>query len=244
MINSTYQIWPITEVRSRAQTAGESVTSIKVFSGHVFPGAKTGVVIADIRKVGDKWPDAQFTFLEKHNGSYTAVLFPTKETMYLDSSTNTDNRFPFSYDFPMNGYGSTAPAQGSQYQSMEAMQLINKILELEKRVFQLSEDKKRLAEELREFNTSSGKFQHALMGVLDQWVLPKLGFNNELNFNQNTMPIQGQEQQDFNWQGHPVADLESGLMVLVAAFGDDMIIRFAKRIQQNPSLINTLSSMM
>jgi hypothetical protein len=238
------QFFPLPELRNRARTIGDNVKSIKIYSGD---RGRKGPLVYEIRRGGDgEFPDAAFDYFEgRYNGIYTAIFSPGGETMYLESTQQPTGNYVFNYDY-LQG----TPTQ--QFKGFRPEQFIERILQLERENAELKNEIEDLSEELKQFETLSGKFQHAIVNVFTNNILPL--FSGEAQPMQGT-PNYNQQQlhtnNNMNWQTHPIVvpgqedqTLDNALDVLIAAFGENNIVRIAQKIQQQPQLVNTLTAML
>lgn len=241
---SHIQFFPLTELRNRAAMVGENIKGIKIYNGE---GTK-GALILDIRRTADgTFPDSAFDFFEsKYNGIYTAVFSPGKETIFLESSGSDNNyRLPFQFDNPMNG----ANAQMGKYQQFDAMQLINRILELEKENTELKRDIEELDEEVKKVDTIRGMVEPSLVNIFTQYVVPFFAPKTApLN---STQPNSNTQQNMSDWRtkhivvvGDEDETTNNALTVIYEAFGAQDVVRIAQKLQAQPQLINALRGML
>lgn len=234
---TSYQLWPLTEVRERA-TSDDLIKTIKIAYDHV--AKPTGYIVAEIvRNPDGTWPEAQFRNFEKNRGRFTAFLLPKKEMLFLDSRVDDDNnQYRLDIDNPLNG-----AARMQQYANKDLMELVNKLLESEKKVAILEEQVKMLEEALDEFSDNKKKFVSATGDIINQFILPGImsWFQPQQQLKQQ--PMQGQQQvendlQNIDWKNIQVQSMEDALTVLVAAFGVDTITKLAVKLQQQPHMVN------
>lgn len=240
MTTPAFQIWPITELRSRCKGAGDSVRSVKIFQGHLYPGTNKSVLILDIRRdSNNQWPDHSFDYIERHDGEYTAVFQPTKEIMFLQSPEMNGgifrNQFPYNTDF-------ISPQKNDAGNNQH---LMNRIVQLERENEKLKIENGYLKEDLKQFDTFSGKLEYSVIGILENYVFPK--FANGVN-NRNERPMQGTHTDTMEWTkihinpSNKDESLKASFEVLLDAFGEDKIIAMAQKLQAQPHLVQTLSS--
>lgn len=244
------QIWPLTAVRERV-LGNPSVTSVKIHPGHVLDNK--GFVISNIQKPKEgQWPLEQFDWFEKHNGTYTVILMPTKEIMWVDSKADDPDTFQFRQSLPLNGI-LLQPEQvkANQYANMEMMTLVNRLLEAEKKVIELTEANKNIKEELKEYQDNRNRFNMATGDFFDGVLVPRFmemfgGNKSQSNTQQRNLkqrPMGGQTEEvednleNIDWQNMPVDSMENALTILVAAFGVDTIMKLAAKLQTNPNMI-------
>lgn len=239
--NSTLQTWPITELRARATSASDAVKSIKVYSGIGYQGAK-GALVLDIRRnESGRFPESNFDYLERHDGEYTAIFQPTKEVMFLEAAP-IKNAYRMPFEFSMNGPAQAEPMNA--YKNYNPQQLINKILELERKLVEIEEDRNELLAELEEVNTVTGKLQHVANGVFERYIFPMFSEQKTTQQPLNYGNMAGEDWTKFPISNNPDQAIQDALEVLLSAFGNDALIRIAKKLQQNPNLVNTLTNML
>lgn len=240
------QYFPLTELRNRANMANENIKAIKIYNGD--NGKKGGLAFEVRRTTSGEWPDAQFDYFESRmNGLFTAILWPGNETIYLESATNSGKSYGIEYDY-------STPGHVQRFSGFKADQFIQRILELERENDKLKEDVKDLEGDLEQFSTASGKLEHTFVNIFTNHLLPFFNGNNTVN-----VPMQGTQQQqqqqptqhNMNWQqkqiivqGDDDETLNNAIDVLVEAFGEANIVRIAQKLQQQPSLVNTLTAML
>jgi CII-binding regulator of phage lambda lysogenization HflD len=235
---ASYQLWPLSEVRERA-TSDDAIKSIKIAYDHV--PKPTGYIVAEIvRNPDGSWNEAQFRNFEKNRGRFTAFFLPKKEVIFLDSRSDDDhNQFKLDLSDPMNGLEQARRS----YANKDVMQLVDKLLESEKKVAVLEEQVKMLEEALDEYSDNKKRFVSASGDIINQIILPGImsWFQPQQQFKPQ-QSMQGQQVEndlhDIDWKNIPVQSMEDALTVLVAAFGVDTITKLAKKLQQQPHMVN------
>lgn len=245
MSYDSIQIFDIKDVSERANLARNS-KRINVYGGHL-TGSGRGVLLFSVQRGADgEWPTNEIDYLTKLRGKHTICFMPQREYMYVESGINIDPgqsyQIPYFYGSAMNG---ADPVPGIEHQNKNQLELIRTILDLERINADLKEQVEELSEELKQFETHSGKFAHSLENLFFQ-IAPKLGINLD-NFSQpNTPPMQGNEQgqdwQKIDLSGNSEAHIENALIVLLEAFGAEFVLKFARTIQADPNKVNTLKS--
>lgn len=232
---TSYQLWPLTEVRERA-TSDDLIKTIKIAYDHV--AKPTGYIVAEIvRNPDGTWYEAQFRNFEKNRGRFTAFLLPKKEMLFLDSRVDEDNnQYRMDIDNPLNG-----DTRMQQYANKDLMELVNQLLESEKQVAILKERVQSLQEELDEYSDNKKKFVAASGDIINQFILP--GIMSWFQPQLRQQPMQGQQQvdndlQNIDWKNMQVQSMEDALTVLVAAFGVDTITKLAIKLQQQPHMVS------
>lgn len=225
----TAQIFDLSEVNTRALLS-PNIRTIHIYSGHLQDNNKKAVLALFIKRDdAGNWPHDQLAYVQKLKGNYTVVLKPSNEFFYISSFNNNE---PHLFT-PMQGIGTNE----------NIMELVNKITMLQSENLELKNTITELREELSNFETGSDKFVHALEKLFFT-VAPKLGLMDSPNI----QPMQGTENA-VNWQTVQLTNelneknVEAALYVIYAAFGDEFVLKFAKKIQNNPSLVNQLSTM-
>jgi hypothetical protein len=193
------------------------------------------------RDASGQFPDAAFDYFEgRYNGIYTAIFSPGGETMYLESTDHPQSNYLFGFDYLQHG---------NNYKNFRAQQFIERILQLERENDSLKSEVEDLTEQLSQFSTLSGKFEHALINIFTNNVLPFFAGQ------QQQQPMQGMVNNNNNntmsWTERPIIvpgqeeqALDNALDVIIEAFGEQNIIKMAQRLQSQPHLVTTLTSML
>lgn len=226
----TAQIFDLNEVNTRALLS-PNVRSIHIYSGHIADNNKKAVLTLFIKRDdAGAWPAEQLAYIQRLKGNFTVVLKPSNEFFYISSFNATEpNLFN-----TMQGY------QGNE----NILELVNRITTLQAENSDLKNTIAELKEQLENFETGSDKFVYALEKLFYQ-VAPKLGLSS---FN-NTQSMQGTNNTAVDWQTVQLSNelneqnIEAALYVIYAAFGDEFVLKFAKRIQREPNLVTQLSMM-
>ncbi len=225
------------EVAVRA-TMADTAKAINIYQGHIRESGNRNVLTLVIRRGQDgNFPAAQLEYVSRLKGNFTAVLMPGREYFYISSSTGRPNAqheifnwSPFNDDTPSQDLGV----------------LVQRIVDLEKENDALREENSELKDELSGLETGADKFSYALEQLFYK-VAPKLGLgdftNNQKSNRSMNAPDEENDWRTFDVSGNTEEDVQRALGVLLFAFGEDYVLRFARKLQQNPSLVNTLKSM-
>ena len=228
-MNDHAQIFTLDEVAERAGLS-PGVKGIHIYNGHIneSTGGKSVLTMYIRRDPGGNWPNDQMAYIKKLRGNFTVVLKPSNEFFYITSfqENNAPNLF--------NGVGN---------QNESILDLVNKITALEAEKAQMSARIIELTEDLKNFETAGDKFSYALEQLFYK-VAPKFGIMPAMN----EQPINGIPQME-NWQKIQLGDqineynIEQALEVIYSAFGEEFLLKFAHKIQAQPTLVNQLKSM-
>jgi hypothetical protein len=236
MEQATIQIFPLTELRQRANLAPAAVKSIKVYAGH----GNTRDLVLDIRRdETGQFPQSLFDYFErKHEGPFKAIFTPTKEIIYLDSGGTSPYQSIFNGLFPGN----------DTRMNTNVRDLVNDVLRLERENAQLKEELQEKTEELERLSTLGGKLEHVFTNIVMNQIIPIFAGSGS-----NTQPMQGvpqQQQQQYTMEewttiqvevpGDIAQSAQNAAEVIYMAFGADTLIAMAKKLQSNPTLVTTL----
>lgn len=230
MNDAGIQIFTVADLMSRIE-ANDNAKTLQIFAGHLDDGSKNSVLYLQInRQPGENWPDKKLSEIRKLKGQYTAIFRPGNELMYINTEQQAT---PF--NFAMNGFDQMF----SPHHNKELKQLIADVIRLEKENEQLRAALNEANEAVRHYEDAGNKFTDVLENIF--WrVAPK--FAPELNQYKQQTPMQGNTQ---NWQqidvsGNTNQHLENAMIVLVEAFGDENILKFARMIQRDPGKVQML----
>lgn len=231
------QIWPMTEVRSRIQD-DPSITEIRVVSGHT--NKSSGMIVMNIKKANDQWNDRLLDKLEQHRGYYTAFLFPTKEVLWLEGTTNDQKEFNYMYPY------SEEAQQIAKYGNADMRSIVTELIQAKEIIAKLQQENEDLKEDLKEFETASGKFEHAIGNVFMTYVLPLFSGSPKKHNLSHNRAMQGQQEENkVDFTQLPLRDqgdggVQDALTILYEALGDELLVKIAQRLQREPGLVNTL----
>jgi len=249
-MSDAVQIFDMSEVIPRANLA-RNAKMINVYANHL-DNTNVGRAVLTFRTTrteGEPWNIDDLNYIQSLQGKYTLAFMPQKEYMYIQSGLLTRP----GYTIPMNGFY-TVPGQqnelGNQYQDAGQMELIKRVLELERENERLNNELIDALEDLKQFETLGGKFAFSLEQMFFS-IAPKLGIKldglqtpgNQYK-PQNTQPMNGLEWQQIDVSGDTEQHVENALIVLVEAFGPDFVLKFARTIQQDPNKVQTLKNFM
>jgi len=230
MTNSGFQIFGLDEVNERAQLS-PGVKGIHIYNGHINESSGKSVLTMYIKRdPGGNWPAEQMAYINKLKGNFTVVLKPSNEFFYV-SSYEASNAAPNLFS-GLNGTNESL------------LDLVNKITALEAEKVVLTARINELQEDLKQFETAGDKFSYALEQLFYK-VAPSFGILPKMD-----QPLNGSNMSNNNWQTQPLTNdlnepsIENALEVIYSAFGEEWLIKFASKIQQNPSLVNQLKSML
>jgi hypothetical protein len=233
-MNDAVQIFGLDEVQERAAMAAPGVRMINIYQGHIKESGGRNILTLSIKRDDTgNFPPAQLQYVQRLRGNFTAVLLPTKEYFYITSSA------------AMNGGGqfNFLPYE-LEPQAQDPGVLLEKILQLQTENLELKALNKELQQDLAELETGADKFSFALEKLFYR-IAPAFGIMD--NPTKKTNPMNGQPQNEFqtiDLSGDDEQTIENALTVLLMSFGEDNILKFARRIQQNPNLVNTLIPML
>ena len=182
------------------------------------------------RDAAGKWPHDQMAYIQRLKGNFTVVLKPSNEFFYI--SSNTGN----AYNGLFNGGEPAATDQN-------ILDLVNRITALEAEKISLLHQVENLTQELKQFETASDKFTYALENLFFK-IAPKLGLMPEPVLNGTQTNTHNMEA----WQNIKIdhsseRGVEQALEVIYMAFGDEFLMKFAQRIQDQPQLVQQLKAM-
>jgi len=235
-MSDAIQIFPLEEVRERAELAQPGAKCINIFQGHIREsGGRNILTMAIKRDENGNWPQQQLDYVKRLKGNFTAVILPAKEFFYISSSSS--HQPPPLFYSPFDDY------QENQFQPPGNLnEIVQQLLKLQKENEALKLENKELKEELNGLESGADKFSYALEKLFYR-VAPSLGLMDKPN---NYKPMDGTEKAE--WQtvdlsGNDEDTIERALGVLYLAFGDESILNFARRLQHNPNLVVTLKQM-
>lgn len=232
----TQQIFDINEIANRAQVLPAKVTRMEVFSGFITSPTQRGVLQLIINRLDDGHFDPkQIAYSQRLKGDYTVVSRPTLETFYISSKPQTVAPLNGAFGAPLFDYLSPG---GSQLPA-DMNELINRLLNAEKLVDQLSRENEELREELEEFQTNSGRLAHSFGQVWSQFIEPRLfGTPAPMQGTQNKKPMAANQQEQQITQ----QQLQDALTNIVETFGAEWIVRFSDRIAAQPNVVDQIKS--
>jgi hypothetical protein len=235
-MSDAVQIFSVADVLERID-ANEQARSLHVYAGHVDEATKNALVVLYlVRQPGEAWPAKKLQQFKKLRGHHTALFKPGNEVMYFSSEGAGANQ----YQYPnINGgvdFNAITPHHGK-----ELRELIQEVLRLEKLNIELQAQVSELTDELKYYQDGRAKFSGAMEDVFMK-IVPRL-FPETKAFFSNEQPIQGtmNEWQKIDLRGNDEQTLENALAVLLAAFGDEKIISFARQLQADPAKVDMLS---
>lgn len=222
------QIFPMAEILERAELASPGVKSFDVYQGHVTSPGQHSVLVLKLLRNNGQFNPAQLAYTAKLRGNFTVVARPGNETFYISSDP---------LNFPMQGIEQGELFHlGGQYGTLSTNEYVNRLLELERENTALRQSNEALKKELEQFQDAGGKFSYALNNLLENFILPKFAGTPQAQPIQGTMsnlkniPIQGTHDEQ----------LEGAVAVIIAAFGEDWVIKFAKKLQDDPQKVDLI----
>lgn len=229
MNNQSFQIFGLDEVNERAKLS-PGVKGIHIYNGHINESTGKSVLTMYIKRdPGGNWPAEQMAYINKLKGNFTVVLKPSNEFFYI-SSYEAQNTAPNLFN-SLNG------------SNEGLLDLVNKITALEAEKIALIARVNELQDDLKQFETAGDKFSYALEQLFYK-VAPTFGLMPKID-----QPLNGTNMNN-NWQQQPLTNelnepsIENALEVIYGAFGEEWLIKFAAKIQQQPSLVNQLKTML
>jgi hypothetical protein len=212
--------------------ANESAKNLSIYAGHLDETSKSNALYLYItRAPGEDWPDKKISEIRKLKGNYTALFKPGNELMYVSSEMQ-----PMPFNFSLNGMSDQII---TPHHNKELKALIADVIRLEKECEDLRAKLKEATDAVRYYEDSGNKFTDVLENIF--WrVAPKLA--PELKQYQQQQPIQGtmEDWQKIDVNGNSDLHLENAMIVLVEAFGDENILKFARMIQRDPGKVQML----
>ena len=237
MSDAGVQIFSLTDLLERL-AANDNARTVQIYAGHYTGQGQQITMLLLQRKEGEPWPAAKVKEINKLRGNFTAHFKPGNEFMYVtsDHAGNYSN-----YQFPMNGDDFLTPYHGKDIQA-----LVKDILRLERENIELQARVKELSGELSYYNDNRNKFVDALEMFAGRLV-PKFAPELASFFgNGNSQPIQGTNNmaqwQNIDVSGNQPQHVENALEVLLSAFGEDNLLKFARMIQRDPSKVQMLTN--
>lgn len=235
-MNEAVQIFSLSEVKERAELAGERAQFINIYNGHIKESGQRGVLTMTIRRNGDgSWPDKQLHYVSKLRGNFTAVIMPTKEYFYISSTSHA-----------MNGEINFLSPFEDHHQNLDLNEIVKQLLQVNTENENLRRENAELKKELLALESGADKFSYALEKLFFK-IAPAMGILPK----ENNQPMQGTEQttgapgiHDLDLSGNDERAIENAIAVLLISFGEENILKFGRRIQQNPNLVNTLIPML
>jgi hypothetical protein len=237
-MSDAIQIFPLNEVSERANMAGDRAQFINIYNGHIKESGQRGVLTMTIRRNADgSWPDKQLQYVGKLRGNFTAVIMPTKEYFYISSTGGHS----------MNGTGEInffSPfddAPGNH----DLQQLVQQLIQVNQDNENLRRENESLRQDLAALESGADRFSYALEKLFFK-IAPAIGI---MPANHTTQPMNGQPGQapgiaEIDVSGNDERAVENAIAILLISFGEQNILKFARRIQQNPNLVNTLIPML
>jgi len=231
MSEATIQIFDISDVVGRANLA-RNAKRINVYNGHLTGAnnARNVLIFQTARNEGEPWNADDLNYIQTLRGRHTIVFMPQKEFMLGESNVNPRP----GYTIPMQGiYSLNGPQNeqpGHEYNNAGQLELVNRILSLERENEKLKNELSEALEDLEQFETAGGKFAYSLEQVFFS-IAPKLGINlGGLNTQQpkQQQPMDGtnQDWKEIDCSGNTEQHVENALIVLVEAFGADFVLKF------------------
>lgn len=242
MSAATFQIFTIDDLQDKARL-NDRAKYISIFSDHLINSNARAVKVAQIRRQADgSWPQHEFDFLSKYKGNYTAQFEPGKELMFLTLEGNNGRAAAPNYGMFYPGMQGT---EGAQYFNQDTMALVERILELEKKVLSLQQENKDLKDGLQQFETGADRLAYAAGLFAEKIIFPRLGiFDTPLTNQNNNSNMQGaNEWQNLDVSGDTDGHIENALILITEAFGEDFVLKFARKVKANPGLVDQLKLM-
>lgn len=232
------QIFSVDDLIERCD-ANDRARNLSIYAGHVDDNTKASMVMMYIvREPGQSWPEKRLKQLQALRGNFTAVFRPGNEVMYC-SADDAGKAYNFSYAMQGGLFGEEI----TPHHGKELKELLQMIVELEKRNAELEAKLKEASEELAYYSDGRNKFASALEDVFMR-VVPRLLPETKAFFQtqNNSQTMQGTEQ---NWQnidvnGNTEQHVENALAVMLTAFGEENILKFARMIQRDPGKVDML----
>lgn len=243
-MSDAIQIFPLDEVIERASLAGPKVKSINLYQGHIRDNSQRNVLTYSIRRAENgQWPADQLAYLKRLRGNYTAVVMPGKEFFYVSSHGGLNG---LQQDFNFMPY-----ELQQDYPQAGLAEIVQQLLAAQKENARLIQENDQLRDQLAQLETGADKFSYALEKLFYK-VAPALGIMQadsapmQGNKHQHNMANENEGAQDWravDLSGQDEAAIESALGVIYLAFGDESVLTFARRLQQNPNLVTSLKAM-
>lgn len=227
------QVFPISEIAERIALASDNVRSFDVYSTHISNRNQAALLIIKIaRDPNGNFNKDQIEYTQKLRGNFTVVIRPGNETFYISSDAGA---LPMqgNIDFmQMGGIPGIDP-------NMSTNEYIKRLIELERENTALKAELEIAKRDLSQFEDAGGKFSYALNNLLENFIFPKFAGTQPTN-----TPIQGtmHEIQNIPIQGTDEQKIEAAMAIILTAFGADWVVKFASRLQQDPSKISQIKS--
>ena len=155
-------------------------------------------------------------FEQYHQGEFTMRLNQSGIIIYFQNGMDNNN---------LNG---VRVPTGRDMEKVMQLTLENK---------QLKEKIAELEEELKQFETSGQKFSYAMEHLLERVAV-------RFNLIPGEAPMQGTQRANPKptYMAENLEPLEQAFVTLVENFGEDWLIRFAQKINDQPQLVNQIKS--
>jgi hypothetical protein len=210
-------IYSIEYIEKRAALTSK-LTKIDIYQGFVNPGIKgSAMKIQEIRPLepgnfGNVWEFFKNTTF----GDFTAVFYPSKEIIYFSNKPVLNGSENLNGIEAMN-YIPTEDQVNAQVQRiLEIERLKNKVQELE--------------DEKENSDVWGRKMGAALNMIIERWVGVPGGSVTEIE----TEPV-------LNGSDN-LNESERALAIIVSAFGEEWVKKFAAKIQNEPHLVNQIKN--
>lgn len=226
-------IYTIEQIIEAAAVA-PACSSVHIYQNFVEPDQAKAVKVATWKAYDDQagrnfgaGPDV---FKKSTFGNFTALFKPGGEFLYF-TNARPGNDQPEILNAMPSGYTVTG---------IDVNELLSRAVEREKKIAELEAEIEELKQELEEQKDNENKFQRAVFNTLDY-------FNRRANAIAPPAP-NPKPYKPAPMQGPPNAnmptdqELENAIAVIIDAFGDDWIIRFAGHIASKPETVNQIKS--
>lgn len=238
-MSSAIQVFPLADLKERLENSPH-VNVCVVYNGHLSEATREAMTVCYLKrdKESGTFPATQFRNLNKLRGEFTAVLKPSNEMIFLSSEENN----------PMNGMGfpNFMPFEAYPAHPIRNKQLnevINRVIELERENEALKKELAEAREDLKQFESNGDKLAYVGIKMIEEF-LPRLVPQTKEFFqtNKNNNVMQGTQKNLYTYDVSGTSDqhVENALELLLDAFGDENILKFARKVQQDPNLVNTL----
>jgi hypothetical protein len=210
-----------------AAAVAPMLSGVHIYQGFVEPDSKQAVKVATWKPreddTGRNFGAGPDVFGRSTFGNFTAIFKPGGEFLYFSNARPGAENLPeFMNQEKFNVTG------------IDVNELLATAVEREKRISELEAEIENLREELQEQTDNEQKFQRAVFNTLDYFTRQKLNIQRPFSG-----PIQGSKQNETMTQED---ELENAVALIIDAFGEDWLIRFAGHIAANPNTINQVKS--
>lgn len=222
---SSGQIHTLDYVIQRAAQAPR-LTSVVIYQGFIDEVKTTRPklqVLTPSKLTDGNQFGAQWDFFRANSfGNFSAVFNPNRELIYFEN-----RRAGEAPELVVNGNTGT----------LDLAQLIDRLTERELSILNLQQQVSELQAELDEEKSMQGKFAFGLEKVLTHF-FPQVSAVTTVQ-----APLQGTgAQPNTHWTNVTIQEAEDALFVIVEAMGTDWLTKFAKKLQAQPELVNTIKS--